>query len=179
MSFRDRFFLILERKSPRSRLWAVLAPLGAVLVPGGLFRALRLFPAPPGRPRRRDETRRTGRTGRNDLTDEMLRSDGLLDLTWTSLEVIFGHVWGRTWTQHQPPNETFSTTPFSRHPGHEQLMTVNRFGSPGKRFRRPFRVIADLFLATRSPGPASKNHEPRFGSTAHNACPQCPHKNRE
>ena len=89
-------------------------------------------PTPPGRPRRRDETRPTGRTGRNDLTDEIfeIRRPARPDLD------DFGghHFWGRTWTQHHPSNATFSTTPFSRHRGHEKSTNIGRFRAPGKPF---------------------------------------------
>ena len=56
-----------------------------------------------------------------------MRPEGLTDQTSTTVGSILAPFWGRTWSQHWPPNVTFSTTPFSRHRGHENSKTIGRF----------------------------------------------------
>ena len=46
----------------------------------------------------------------------------------------FGVVLGRKWPQHHPSNATFSTTPFSRHRGHEKSKNFGRFRVPKRLF---------------------------------------------
>ena len=93
-----------------------------------------MSPAPPGRPRRRDETRPTGRTGRNDLTDEIFEIRRPARPELDDFGGHFGAVLGRKWPQHHPSNATFSTTPFSRHRGHEKSKNIGRFRVPKKQF---------------------------------------------